>query len=172
MTFYHIKTSPTPATMYKWKTPEQALASISKRNAKRRIINGTMFIRMSNAQVHDPILAWDCDGLRPVYISKQEWSQGSPCITRIEACVLMRTPPAAFQANASCLGIVGRKGTINRMELSKRHPHVYYSVDDMCDILNYHRTKNNATPDEIRNLLGRGFLTYKKVGNEFIPVWT
>jgi hypothetical protein len=173
MAFYHIKTTPTPATLYKWKTVEQCIATISKRNKRRRMINDEMFIRMSNDKINDPILAWDCKNKRQVFIRKEEWYQGGPCIKRIEACVMIRMAPAIYQKHMNTLGIVGRKGVIGKQELSTRHSVVFYSIDDVVDIINHASTSrtNYASVDEFRTLLGQGYLTYKKIGKEFVPVW-
>lgn len=162
--------APSPSTVYKWKTVEDVMDKLSRRNNKYRIIDDIMYIKESGG---DPLRAWDTYQGKFVYLSRADWVQGSPALRATEACVLMRIHPSTFRMKKDLLGIRGKKGIMGRATVSERYPNVFYSLDDCFLIMEHVNSSNMASEREIRNLFAKGYLTYKRTQDgDFIPIWS
>lgn len=168
--FGRLIEAPSPSTVYKWKTVEDVMDKLSRRNKKYRIIDDIMYIKESGG---DPLRAWDCYQGKFVYLSRADWVQGSPALRRSEACVLMRIHPTTFAVKQNLLGIVGKRGIMGKPEVSMRYPNVFYSLDDCFLIMQHVESSKMSSERELRNLFAKGYLTYKRTQDgDFIPIWS
>lgn len=165
-----LQKAPSAITVYKWKTVEDVMAKLQKRNKKYRIIDGTMYIKVSGT---DPLMAWDCTQKKYVYLSKADWLRGSPALRRTDACVIIRMIPHQFHEKSRLLGIFGHRGSPGKQELPRTYPNVFYSIEDCIEIIRNTNSTKIASEKEIRQLFSKGYITYKRTqSGEFIPVWS
>lgn len=162
------------STAYKWITIEDVLDRIHTRNKRLRIINDSLFIRVSGT---DPVKCWDNDGKVFVYVSKSDWLKASPAITTLEAAKIIRMTPHNVVKKRNELGIFLKARTPGKLDgVPKQPPNAYFSIQDVIEIAN--NTKGNgrnsdiASELEIRRLFAQGYTSYKKLPNgEFVPIW-
>lgn len=160
-------------TYHSWRTIEEVMADIKKRNRRRRILDDSLLIKIVG---RDPLLVWDSESGRRIYISKQDWRNASPAITRIEASVILRIKPSKFSDISNALGIHHKKGKVDVPNpMPQQHPKVYYSLDDLYDVsieLENRRAGDAPSVIEIRRLFNKGYVPYKRTEHgQIVPVW-
>lgn len=150
----------------------KVMDKITKRAKNYRIRDDVLYIRQKTEG--SIIYAWDTEALKTVVMTRRQWQESDPAITKTESCILMNMSDTTFEKYRKICNLKTKKGKIGYAPeelfyMSKS----YFSIEDLCLIVDsVAHKKNRPSSYELRELFRLGYISYKQTKTgEWIPTW-